>query len=206
MNQSSKPRPDPKHQKTPLLALLALEPLPTYPRPELHTTSPSNRDLAEHQASDDQQPRGQGVANKPQISLVNAAAFLCACKSDGTTSFQVTPCSMIAAGYAAQIGEMVPEVPGLPKDYQEYKDVFSAQKAKSLPRHRPYDLAIQIEPDRTPPLGPIYLLSTLELQTLQEFLEENTKTGIICPSKSSCGAPVLFVKKKDGTLRLCIDY
>jgi len=37
-------------------------------------------------------------------------------------------------------------------------------------------------------------------------IEENIKTGIICLSKSPCGAPVLFVKKKDRTLRLCVDY
>jgi len=49
-------------------------------------------------------------------------------------------------------------------------------------------------------------LSTLELQTLQEFLEENTKARIIRLSKAPCGAPVLFVKKKDGSLQLCIDY
>jgi len=80
------------------------------------------------------------------------------------------------------------------------------QKAKLLPEHRPYDLAIQIEGDKIPLLGPIYFLSALELKTLQEFLEENIKMGIICPSKSPCGAPVLFVKKKDRTLHLCIDY
>ena len=84
--------------------------------------------------------------------------------------------------------------------------MFSMQKAKILPEHRPYDLAIQIEEGKTPPLGPIYSLSALELETLQEFLEENTKTGIIRTSKSPCGAPVLFVRKKDGTLRLCVDY
>ena len=37
-------------------------------------------------------------------------------------------------------------------------------------------------------------------------LEELLKKGYICPSVSPCGAPVLFVKKKDGTLRLCIDF
>jgi len=85
-------------------------------------------------------------------------------------------------------------------------DVFSTQKVKILPEYWPYDLAIQIEGNKIPPLGPIYFLSVLELETLQEFLEENTKTDIICPSKSLCGAPVLFVKKKDGTLCLCVDY
>jgi len=46
----------------------------------------------------------------------------------------------------------------------------------------------------------------MELQTLQEFIEENMKTGIIRPSNSPCGSPVLFVRKKDSSLHLCVDY
>jgi len=105
-----------------------------------------------------------------------------------------------------QTREAEPEIPGLSKEYQEYRNVFSIQKAKLLPEHRPYDLAIQIKEDKIPLLGLIYSLSALELKTLQEFLEENIKIGIIRLSKSPCGAPVLFVKKKDGTLCLCVDY
>jgi hypothetical protein len=51
-----------------------------------------------------------------------------------------------------------------------------------------------------------YKMSTLELKELQLHLEELLKRGYICPSVSLWGAPVLFVKKKDGTLRLCIDF
>jgi hypothetical protein len=51
-----------------------------------------------------------------------------------------------------------------------------------------------------------YRMSTLELKELQLQLEELLKKGYIHPSVSSWGAPVLFVKKKDGTLRLCIDF
>ena len=112
----------------------------------------------------------------------------------------------VITSLTVQMGEATPEISELFKDYEEYADVFSMQKAKILPKHRPYDLAIQIEGDKIPPLGPIYSLSALELEILQEFLEENTKTGIICPSKPPCGAPVLFVKKKDGILHLCVDY
>jgi hypothetical protein len=49
-------------------------------------------------------------------------------------------------------------------------------------------------------------MSTLELKELQMKLEEILKKGYICPSVSPWGAPVLFVKKKDGTLRLFIDF
>jgi len=46
----------------------------------------------------------------------------------------------------------------------------------------------------------------VELQTLWKFIEENTKTGIIRPSNSLCGSLVLFVRKKDRSLQLCVDY
>jgi hypothetical protein len=51
-----------------------------------------------------------------------------------------------------------------------------------------------------------YRMSTPELKELQMQLEEILKKGYIRPSVSPWGAPVLFVKKKDGTLRLCIDF
>ena len=114
--------------------------------------------------------------------------------------------SDVVNGCFVQKEKVLLEIPNIPDDYREYLDVFSIQKAKSLPDHRPYDLAIQIEGDKMPLLGPIYSLLTLELKTLQEFLEKNLWIGTIYSSKSSCGAPVLFVKKKDGTLYLCVDY
>jgi hypothetical protein len=51
-----------------------------------------------------------------------------------------------------------------------------------------------------------YRMSTPEMKELQMQLEELLKKGYVCPSVSPWGAPVLFVKKKDGTLRLCIDF
>jgi hypothetical protein len=49
-------------------------------------------------------------------------------------------------------------------------------------------------------------LSPAELTALREFLDEHLSLGFIKPSRSPHGAPVLFVKKKDGTLRLCVDF
>jgi hypothetical protein len=51
-----------------------------------------------------------------------------------------------------------------------------------------------------------YRMSTPELKELKMKLEELLKKGYIHPSVSPWGAPILFVKKKDGTLRLCIDF
>ena len=56
------------------------------------------------------------------------------------------------------------------------------------------------------PFGPIYSLSKEELAALCKFIDENLATGFICPSCSPCGALVLFIRKKDGSLRLCVDF
>ena len=46
----------------------------------------------------------------------------------------------------------------------------------------------------------------MELETLKTYFETHLKTGFICPSKSPAGAPILFDKKPDGSLCLCVDY
>jgi len=143
---------------------------------------------------------------KPSISLINAAAYQRACRSPEAIALQLTPNILKFGGQAAQINPEEPDLTNLPVEYQEFADVFDKRHSGLLPAHRPYDLKIQTEEEATPPLGPIYSLSALELQTLREFLDENLRTGIIRPSQSSKGAPVLFVRKKNRALRLCVDY
>ena len=94
----------------------------------------------------------------------------------------------------------------LPPEYQDFADVFSKSKAEALPPHRPYDLSIPISSDAKPPFGPVYRLSEVEERTLKDFIDENLAKGFVRPSSSPAGAPVLFAKKKDGSLRLCVDY
>jgi hypothetical protein len=98
------------------------------------------------------------------------------------------------------------ELSQVPEEYHEFADVFSEKKSKTLAPHRSYDLKIELEEGAEPPLGPIYPLSPLELEALRNFLEENLSTGFIRPTSSKHGAPVIFVKKKSGALRLCVDY
>ena len=78
--------------------------------------------------------------------------------------------------------------------------------ANTLVPHQLYDLKINLEEGAKPFHGPIYSLSPLELTALREFLEENVRNSFIHPSKSPWGSPVLFVKKKDGSLCLCINF
>ena len=94
----------------------------------------------------------------------------------------------------------------VPLEYHQYLDVFSKKSADRLPDHRIFDHRIPLQEGTTPPWGPIYNLSEKELAALRENLDENLKKGFIVPSESPAGAPILFVKKKDGSLRLCVDY
>ena len=94
----------------------------------------------------------------------------------------------------------------LPTKYQEFQDVFNKDKASRLPEHRPYDCPIDLQPGKDPPWGPIYNLSPVELKVLRDYIDEKLATGFIRHSKSPTGAPIFFVKKKDGSLRLVVVY
>src|SRR5436190_7368487 len=109
--------------------------------------------------------------------------------------------------YLSAIQEVAPETPDIPEEYRDLAEVFSKAKSEELPPHRgPLDHAIPLEPNSKPVFGPIYNLSETELQVLKRIHDENLRKGFIRPSTSPFGSPVLFVKKPDGSLRLCIDY
>lgn len=87
---------------------------------------------------------------------------------------------------------------------EDFEDVF--KELPGLPPKRDIDFSICLMPgvalvSKTP-----YRMSTPEMKELQMQLEELLRKGYICPIVSPWGAPVLFVKKKDGTLRLSIDF
>ena len=73
-------------------------------------------------------------------------------------------------------------------------------------RLRDVDHKIELVPDAKPVIRPTYPMSAKELEELKKQLDELESAGYIRPSKSPYGSPVLFVKKKDGTTRMCIDY
>ena len=52
----------------------------------------------------------------------------------------------------------------------------------------------------------MYSISATELQEIQKWMEENLPKGFIRASSSSCALPILFVKKKDESLHICVDY
>ena len=94
----------------------------------------------------------------------------------------------------------------IPEEYQEFATLFSEVEANKLPPHRPGDHLNQLREGTAPSFGPLYSLSNQEFKALQVWLDGNLAQGFIRPSSSSAGSFILFVKKKDGFLRLCVDY
>ena len=89
---------------------------------------------------------------------------------------------------------------------QEFEDVFPETLPVGLPPQRNVDHRIIIEPGQHPPSRAPYRMSPTELKELKKQLDDLIAHEFIRPSQSPFGAPVLFVKKKDGSMRLCVDY
>jgi hypothetical protein len=75
-----------------------------------------------------------------------------------------------------------------------------------LPQHRAYDCAIDLQKGTQAPFGPIYNLYKNKLATLWEYFDENLAKNFNWHSKFPTSAPILFVKKKGSSLRMCVDY
>ena len=94
----------------------------------------------------------------------------------------------------------------VPLEYHDFSNIFSKMPALQLPPSCPFNHTIDLKDNTMPGHGPIYSLSEPECAVLKEFIDDHLATGTICPSQSPIGAPVLFVKKKDGALCMVVDY
>ena len=93
----------------------------------------------------------------------------------------------------------------LPRVVYEYEDVFP-NELPGLPPQRVVDFCIELQPGTSPISLTPHRMALVELQELKVQLQELLDKGFIRPSTSPWGTSVLFAKKKDKTLRLCIDY
>ncbi|GKE96997.1 putative reverse transcriptase domain-containing protein [Tanacetum coccineum] len=94
--------------------------------------------------------------------------------------------------------EDVPVVRDFPKVFSEY--------LPGLPLTRQVEFHIEVIPGAVPVARAPYRLAPAEMKELAEQLKELSDKGFIRPSSSPWGAPILFVKKKDGSFQMCIDY
>ncbi|GBG60881.1 hypothetical protein CBR_g16002 [Chara braunii] len=97
-----------------------------------------------------------------------------------------------------------PSDPGITELLNAYSDVFEGPHG--VVPDRPIRHEIILEDGAVPPRGCIYRMSEEELSVLRAQLDDLPEKGWIRPSSSPYGAPVLFVRKKNKDLRLCIDY
>jgi hypothetical protein len=142
------------------------------------------------------------------IRLVPAGAFIATMRAECTQAYGLHLTDFSPEVSRTLAGDVLmatwPE-PFVPEAYMAYAGMMSEADSKSMPSHGPQDLAIELLNGKQPPWGQIYNLSEKEFDTLRCYLKSQLERGCIRPSKSPAGAPVFFVPKKDGTLRLCMN-
>ncbi len=95
----------------------------------------------------------------------------------------------------------------VPSEYADFADVFSPKLAAELPEHIGINNhAIELVDDQQPPYSPIYSLRPIELEILKAYIENDLAIRYIRPFKFPAGVPIIFDKKPDGSLRLCVNY
>jgi hypothetical protein len=87
----------------------------------------------------------------------------------------------------------------------EFPDVFP-EELPGMPPDRDIEFVIELMSGTAPIYKSPYMMATPELAELKEHIKELLEKGFVHPSSSPWGAPVIFISKKDGTQRLCVDY
>ncbi len=90
--------------------------------------------------------------------------------------------------------------------YHDFLNVFDREKTMQLSSHRSYDHKIELESENQSSRSQLYFMSSYKLQKIKEYLEENLKKKFITLSKASFASSILFVEKKDDSLRFCVNY
>ena len=94
----------------------------------------------------------------------------------------------------------------LPREHHEFATLFSQEKFNKLPSHWPYNHTIPLLPDKKPSKGSLYNISRDKLLVLQKYLKKHLFKDFIQVSSSSAASLIIFVKKPEGDLWLCVNY
>ena len=139
------------------------------------------------------------------IVIIGTVEFLQASRLLGSSNFKLCLHSSNIQINSTELAE-TPDFSNIPSKYYKFTNICSKIKAEFLAPPYPHDLQISLEEGAQPPVGPIYSLLVSEQEALKEFIEENLNIGFIWPISSLHGALVLFIKKKNGSLCLCVDF
>jgi hypothetical protein len=159
----------------------------------------------------------------PEVKLVTFTAFsaindriafgiFCHAFTDSSSAAILPATSLSAAATSSAPAPSSIEIPAhilklLPEKYHAYAEIFRDKEVEQLRPHRPFhDIKIELDEGKSPPFGPIYSLSEAEWKVLKDYLDDVLHRGFIRPSSSPAASPVLFIKKANGSLRLCVDY
>ena len=146
------------------------------------------------------------------LELINKKKFAKAALDENSKTFVIHVTSLnltpgLHLNRTAQITSLLVKEVKIPDKYSDFANVFLKEKALVLPERTKLNKhVIDLEDGKQPPYELIYNLGPVELETLKTYIEIYLKTGFIWPSKSLVGAPILFDKKPNGSLCLCIDY
>jgi hypothetical protein len=145
-------------------------------------------------------------AGEPQVSMVSFKQLMKEAKNATVGMLWIQP---VVPGQETTVGVTLAGLmrePELPPQFRKFASVFGDPSEDPFETGTKTRHSIPLEEGKTAPYGPIYPLSAKELRVLREYLESAMAKGWIQPSESPAGAPILFVPKSDGSLRLCVDY
>lgn len=94
----------------------------------------------------------------------------------------------------------------IPPEYSDLKGAFNEEASNELPNHDISDMKIDLKEGQEPRNTGLRPISPIELETLRKYLDVNLGKGWIRRSKSLVSAPIVFAWKKDGSIRVCMDY
>jgi len=158
-------------------------------------------------------PPAKVTGNKFQLSLISRAALRVALKYPESQfcimTLYHTPeerITHVSPHTCVTKEEHDPAKKLVPPEYHDYLILFSENEARILPPSRYVGYAILLTEVPKPPFGHMYSISDPELKEVSKWIDENLFKSFIRASSSSTASPILFVKKQNGSLHLCVDY
>jgi hypothetical protein len=139
------------------------------------------------------------------IAMIGAVSFYRSVKTEGSETF-VTSLYEIDR-IIDEMSEREEIEQTIPRQYHDFADVFSKKESDTLPPFRTnVDYEIRLEDKMTLGYCPLYKMSIEELEAARQYILNNLTKGFIKPSLAPFASLIIIVRKKDGGMRLCIDY
>jgi transposase InsO family protein len=180
-------------------------------KPKLETKSPKKEEEAKTTMTIVEEEDEEEYLNSTQNPLGCSELALLISSITGNTDndIWINSKTTMATKMQAEVNlqkKVLPLEEQVPKEFHEFLDVFSEEKAARFPKPRPWDHKIEMKDTFVPKSFKTYNLTPQEQIELDKFLKENLEKGYIRPSQSPMASPFFFVDKKDGKLRPCQDY